>query len=299
LRHLARADAPWRRQCPPNLPFGGRRRRDRRHLPGLTADPPRHGQDHRANSRNFDDLIDTLAAVNKPPLSVVQPGIPLIPSTTNGGLGVVTVAHALGALPSTVNIFLQCISPAGDLGYSQNEVVGLDRVWVQGSFVVSAVTYYYYTPALSFSADVSRVYIVQSVPPASMFIMSKSANPALAAINPTKWAYFVYASLDYIVVQSSDPFINLQPASATVTGPAALTFVIAASGTPTLTYQWQVSTNSGASWATASGGVYSGGTTNTLSISSSSGLTGNQYRCIVTNGVSNSLISNVVTLTVM
>lgn len=251
------------------------------------------------NSRNFDDLIDTLAAINKPPLSVLQPGIPLIPATTNSGLGVVTVAHALGALPSTVNVSLQCISPAGDLGYSQNEVVAAGRVWVQGSFVASAVTYYYYIPALSTSADTSNVYIVQSVPPASLFIMSKSTNPTLAAINPAKWAYQVYASLDYIVVQSSDPFLNLQPASATVTGPAALTFVLAASGTPTLTYQWQVSTNSGASWATASGGVYSGGTTNTLSISSSTGLSGNQFRCIVTNGVSNSLLSNVVTLTVM
>lgn len=80
--------------------------------------------------------------------------------------------------------------------------------------------------------------------------------------------------------------IGTQPTS--VSGAAASftgTFAVVATASPTatLSYNWQVSTNSGSTWANASGGVYSNNTTATLTLTSAAKATYNnyQYRCQV------------------
>ena len=102
---------------------------------------------------------------------------------------------------------------------------------------------------------------------------------------------------DYTIV------IDSQPAAASVTAPAAAQLVVAASTTPaggTLTFQWAVSTNGGTTFTNlADGGVYSGTTGSTLSISDSTGLNTYQYRVVVSNtGASTSVTSDAATLTV-
>ena len=52
---------------------------------------------------------------------------------------------------------------------------------------------------------------------------------------------------------STPPLITTQPTSATVNAGSTATFTAAASGTPTPSVQWQVSTNSGSSWSNLSG----------------------------------------------
>jgi hypothetical protein len=66
----------------------------------------------------------------------------------------------------------------------------------------------------------------------------------------------------------------------------ANTIFVAASPVPGVTYQWQVSTNNGTSYSNiANGTVYTGVTTDTLTLNSaSSTLYGNLYRCAITNG---------------
>ena len=95
------------------------------------------------------------------------------------------------------------------------------------------------------------------------------------------------------------PVITTQPVNVTTTAGQSTSFTIAASGTPTPAYQWQVSTNGGASWTNASGSIYTGGTTGTLTLSS--GVTvsfnGYRYRCVVSNSAG-TVTSNAVTLTV-
>ncbi len=81
------------------------------------------------------------------------------------------------------------------------------------------------------------------------------------------------------------------PASATVftTTPNPATFTITggiSGGTPS-SYLWEYSDDGGTTWSSATGGVYTNGTTNTLSISNSTGLTGTLYRCIVNNSCGN------------
>lgn len=92
--------------------------------------------------------------------------------------------------------------------------------------------------------------------------------------------------------------ITSQPSSTSVEAPAAASFTVAASTTSgTLTYQWQV--NTGGGYANVSnGGVYSGATTVTLSISDSSGLDGYLYRCVVSVTGAVDVNSSAATLTV-
>jgi hypothetical protein len=95
--------------------------------------------------------------------------------------------------------------------------------------------------------------------------------------------------------------ISAQPTSATVLSNATTSFAVTATasqGGP-IVYLWQVSTNNGVTWNSASGGVYTGNTTNTLSISDTTGLDTYKYRCLLqVTGKTALLASSVATLTV-
>lgn len=88
------------------------------------------------------------------------------------------------------------------------------------------------------------------------------------------------------------PAMTAQPDNATVNAGQTATFTAAASGTPTPTVQWQVSTNGGGVWADVPSA-----TSATLSFTASAGQGGNQYRAVFTNGVG-PVTSNAATLTV-
>ena len=100
--------------------------------------------------------------------------------------------------------------------------------------------------------------------------------------------------------QPVNPTISAQPASATISTGASNTFSVTASVTDSgsITYQWQVSTNSGSTWANvASNGNSSSYATGTVTVSSN----GYQYKVIVTNsknGATATTTSNAATLTV-
>lgn len=96
--------------------------------------------------------------------------------------------------------------------------------------------------------------------------------------------------------------ISSQPASASVASGAAGQFVVAAASRPsggTLSFQWQVSTDAGSTFANSSdAGVVSGSATNTLDISDVAGLDANQYRCVVSVVGGADVTSSAATLTV-
>jgi hypothetical protein len=89
------------------------------------------------------------------------------------------------------------------------------------------------------------------------------------------------------------PAFTTQPASITVTSPNAATFSVVATGTPSPTLQWQVSTNSGSSFADIAGATTNINTTPATNVGDS----GHQFRVIASNG-SGSTTSTVATLTV-
>lgn len=95
------------------------------------------------------------------------------------------------------------------------------------------------------------------------------------------------------------PVITMQPTNQIVSAGTSVTFTVAASGTPTPSMQWQRRPNTTASFVNlSSGGSYSGVTTATLTVSGLAAMSGDKFRCLVSNGVSPDAISNAVTLSV-
>jgi len=90
--------------------------------------------------------------------------------------------------------------------------------------------------------------------------------------------------------------IQTQPSNVAVCAGSSTSFSLAASGAG-IVYQWQVF--SSGSWVNVSNaGIYSGATTNTLSLSSTSSSENNlQYKCVLT-GTCTTISTNVATLTV-
>ena len=92
---------------------------------------------------------------------------------------------------------------------------------------------------------------------------------------------------------TSPPVITTQPANATVTVGGTATFTAAASGSPTPTVQWQVSTDGGTTYANVSGA-----TSTTLTVASvTTAQSGNKYRAVFTNS-GGTATTNAATLTV-
>jgi hypothetical protein len=92
------------------------------------------------------------------------------------------------------------------------------------------------------------------------------------------------SAADDSVLVDATTSITVQPVNRSVTAPTGTTFAVTstASGAySALTYAWQISTDSGATWTNlTNAGVYSGVGTATLTISNSTGLNGRQYRVI-------------------
>jgi hypothetical protein len=98
------------------------------------------------------------------------------------------------------------------------------------------------------------------------------------------------------------PVVSTQPENdSKVAGQSSLLAVVASGefdATYTLTYQWQLSSDSGANWSDiVASGIYVDVTTAQLMISDVTGLDGYLYRCLVTND-SGTTASNSATLTV-
>ncbi len=97
------------------------------------------------------------------------------------------------------------------------------------------------------------------------------------------------------------PYIGLQPTSSTICAGENTSFSLSALGNG-LTYQWQVNNGSGYTDIT-NGGVYSGSTSNTLTISGvTEAMNGYEYQCIINgtcspNSTSDAVLLNVNSLT--
>ena len=93
------------------------------------------------------------------------------------------------------------------------------------------------------------------------------------------------------------PVVTTNPVGQTVLAGEGATFVAAASGAPTPTMQWQVSTNFGSTWINDT--TDAGNTTATLTVSDAVvGESGQEYRAVFTNGVGLPVPSTPATLTV-
>jgi hypothetical protein len=114
-----------------------------------------------------------------------------------------------------------------------------------------------------------------------------------AKITPSGGACFFVVPFTYLVL----PVFTTQPANTTACAPSAVS--LSAMATNANSYQWQISTNSGGTWNDiAASAIYTNVTTSTLNITNTTGLNGNQYRCVAI-GTAGNVNSNAATLTVI
>lgn len=95
------------------------------------------------------------------------------------------------------------------------------------------------------------------------------------------------------------PSITTQPSNASVTVGSTAGFTVAATGSGTLTYQWQREPAAGGGFTNISGATSASYTTPATSISGGSANNGDKYRCVVTGDTSPPATSNQATLTVL
>jgi hypothetical protein len=100
---------------------------------------------------------------------------------------------------------------------------------------------------------------------------------------------------DRLIVISSQP----TPVGIATTGTGTFSVTAAAVPTSALTYQWQVSANSGTSYSNATGGIYSGGTTTTLTLTNPTlSINNNLYRVVIASAGGATATSSSAKLTV-
>ena len=109
------------------------------------------------------------------------------------------------------------------------------------------------------------------------------------------------SDLEDVVMQDLNIVIGTQPANSSSATGSAVEFAVVASTVPTggtIGFQWQVSTDSGSTWANLSNtGVYSTVTEDVLHISDNTGLDGNEYRCALSATGATTVNSSAATLT--
>ncbi|MGC4101782.1 reprolysin-like metallopeptidase [Ferruginibacter sp.] len=112
--------------------------------------------------------------------------------------------------------------------------------------------------------------------------------------------FFDISNTDFAITAAVPIVVTTQPLSPVICAGSNTSFTTAATG-PTLTYQWQESTNGGTSWTNiTNGGIYGGATTTTLALTGvTAGMNNNQYRAIISGTTScGSATTSTATLTV-
>lgn len=118
--------------------------------------------------------------------------------------------------------------------------------------------------------------------------------PDVGCVNYGSNTARIYRSIPVVL---GPPVVNTHPANSSICAGISTKFYVNASGTPTLSYQWQIDNGTGFV-NISNGSFYTGSTTDTLFVKNADiTITGFKYRCIVTNTLG-SANSNSATLTV-
>jgi len=134
----------------------------------------------------------------------------------------------------------------------------LSYQWQKNGTAISGATSSSYTTPVETTLDTGAQFTVV----VSNSAGSATSNVATLTVNPAPVA----------------PSITTQPTRQTITAGQTATFTAAATGSPTPTVQWQVSTDGGVTFSNVSGA-----TSTTLSFTTALSQSGNQYRAVFTN----------------
>ncbi len=151
---------------------------------------------------------------------------------------------------------------------------------------------------VTFTAPTSGASAVLSGSPAT--VGSNGQASVTTTANGTAGAYTVTASIagaanpaSFSLANTEPPSVTTNPTSQTVIAGSNVSFTVAASGYPTPTVQWQVSTDGGTTWT-----AISGATSTTLTLTSvTAAMNGYEYEAVFSNSVG-SVTTTAATLTV-
>jgi hypothetical protein len=142
------------------------------------------------------------------------------------------------------------------------------------------------------TSSLSKQILIPSNTPPGPYYLFFSADGSQIISEGDELNNFATVQINVVsVLGCTSPFITAHPLSKTVTAPAGTSFSIQATGSDN-TYQWQVYT--GSVWSNINNSTpYSGAYTTTLNISSTStSMSGYQYRCKVSSACSGSTITS-------
>ncbi|MBK8496922.1 MAG: hypothetical protein IPL50_19420 [Chitinophagaceae bacterium] len=200
---------------------------------------------------------------------------PAFPGTTNAFTQLFLTQNNPAAGPIPVNIPINAGDVIGILGYRSN----VNSYTVNGpiSTVIDGVPVQLTRMGMQFPLTTTAP---QQIWQESAFQISRVffsyGLPVPACTSPARTV---------IVTVNQPTMVTTQPVNQTICTDKVATFTAAGAGTGPFSYQWQVSTNSGnPPWTNiANGGVYSGATTATLTITQPPvSMSGYHYRVIIT-----------------
>ena len=196
-------------------------------------------------------------------------------ATNNGTLYRVVVKNEAGTVNSTgVKLTVSGVKPAIILQPKAATVANGATATFSVTASGTGLTYQW-----QYSKDNGTTWKTWSGKTSSSVSVKASAtnNGTLYRVAVTNDEGTTYSAGVKLTVSGVKPAIILQPKAASVTSGASATFRVTASGTG-LTYQWQYSTNNGATWKT-----WSGKTASSVTVKASATNNGTLYRVAVTN----------------
>ncbi len=221
-----------------------------------------------------------------------------VPSSDNGRRYRVTISNSAGSVTSqvaTLGVKAEPVTPTAPTVTTQPAAVSV-KAPAAATFTVAVNGYP--APTVQWQSGTNNVD----------FTDISGANDLTYRIDPTSTTlsgrYYrakvsnsvdtVYSNAARLTITATPvaPAIGTQPASQTVTVGAQASFTVAATGTPTPTIQWQISSNGGSTWANITGANSATYSFTTSAVGTS------QYRAVASNGVGTAANSNAATLTV-
>jgi hypothetical protein len=202
--------------------------------------------------------------------------------TVTSSAATLTVSAAATAPAITTQPANQTVTAGSAVTFSVTATgtATLTYQWKKGGANITGATSSSYSIASAQAADAGTYTVVVSNSAGNV-----TSNGATLTVNAAS--------------SGTAPAIVTTPTSQTVVTGHNVSFYASATGNPPATYQWQVSTDGGATWANVgNNSTYSGATTNTLTVSGAgSSLSSSQYRFVATNSAG-SVTSSAFTLTV-
>lgn len=194
--------------------------------------------------------------------------------TTPGGGATATGAYTFVAAPTVT-----AVSP------SSGTTAGGTSVTITGTGLTGAT-------AVTFGGAAATSYVVNSATQITATTPAGTAGAKSVAVTTPGGTGTLTNGYTYVAL--SAPAVTGQPANQTIAVGASATFSATASGTPSPAVQWQVSSDSGASFADVAGATATSYTTPAVTAADD----GNRYRAVFTNS-QGSVASNTATLSVV